>query len=90
MLSQTDEDASVTIADSGIGIPKDAIEHLFTEFYRAPNARQIESKGTGLGLSIVKDIVTRFGGRIAVQSEVGSGTNFTVSFPLAKKGWTSY
>ena len=90
MLSQTEEDASVTIADSGIGIPKDAIEHLFTEFYRAPNARQIESKGTGLGLSIVKDIVTRFGGRIAVQSEVGSGTNFTVSFPLAKRGWTSY
>lgn len=90
MLSQTEEDASVTIADTGIGIPKDAIEHLFTEFYRAPNARQIESKGTGLGLSIVKDIVTRFGGRIAVQSEVGSGTNFTVSFPLAKKGWTSY
>lgn len=90
MLSQTEEDASVTIADSGIGIPKDAIEHLFTEFYRAPNARQIESKGTGLGLSIVKDIVTRFGGRIAVQSEVGSGTNFTVSFPLAKKSWTSY
>ncbi len=90
MLSQTEEDASVTIADTGIGIPKDAIEHLFTEFYRAPNARQIESKGTGLGLSIVKDIVTRFGGRIAVQSEVGSGTNFTVNFPLAKKGWTSY
>lgn len=90
MLSQTEEDASVTIADTGIGIPKDAIEHLFTEFYRAPNARQIESKGTGLGLSIVKDIVTRFGGRIAVQSEVGSGTNFTVSFPLAKKSWTSY
>ena len=90
MLSQTEEDASVTVADTGIGIPKDAIEHLFTEFYRAPNARQIESKGTGLGLSIVKDIVTRFGGRIAVQSEVGSGTNFTVSFPLAKKSWTSY
>lgn len=90
MLSQSEDDASVTVTDTGIGIPKDAIEHLFTEFYRAPNARQIESKGTGLGLSIVKDTVTRFGGRIAVQSEVGAGSSFTVSFPLAKKGWTSY
>jgi signal transduction histidine kinase len=91
ILAQNQEDeVAVTVADTGIGIPQDAIEHLFTEFYRAPNARQIESKGTGLGLSIVKDIVTRFGGRINVQSEVGVGTNFTVSFPLAKKGWTSY
>ena len=90
MLSQGEDEASVTVADTGIGIPNDAIEHLFTEFYRAPNAKQIESKGTGLGLSIVKDTVTRFGGRISVQSEVGNGTSFTVSFPLAKKGWTSY
>ena len=90
MLSQGEDEASVTVADTGIGIPNDAIEHLFTEFYRAPNAKQIESKGTGLGLSIVKDTVSRFGGRISVQSEVGNGTSFTVSFPLAKKGWTSY
>ncbi len=85
MLSQNDDEAQVTVCDTGIGIPEDAIEHLFTEFYRAPNARQIESKGTGLGLSIVKDTVTRFGGRINVQSELGSGTSFTVSLPLAKK-----
>jgi len=48
ILAQNNEDeVSVTVADTGIGIPQDAIEHLFTEFYRAPNARQIESKGTG-------------------------------------------
>jgi len=84
-LTQNETEVIVTITDTGIGIPQEALEYLFTEFYRAPNAKQIESKGTGLGLSIVKDTITRFGGRISVQSEVGVGSSFTVSLPLANK-----
>ena len=83
-LKPMDGEANVMIEDTGIGIPDEAMGHLFEEFYRAPNAKAIEHEGTGLGLTIVKDIVTRFGGRIAVQSNSNVGTKFTVSFPLTK------
>ena len=51
---------------------------MFEEFYRAPNAKAIEKEGTGLGLAITKDLVTRYGGQIAVESEAGKGTTFVV------------
>jgi len=72
------------VADTGIGIPEEAMPHLFEEFYRAPNARSIEREGTGLGLSIVRETVNNLGGRISVQSEPGVGTCFTVTLPLAE------
>ena len=72
----------VTVADTGIGIPEEALPHLFQEFYRAPNAKASDEVGTGLGLAIVGDLVERYGGRVAVQSRVGQGTTFDVSFPL--------
>jgi signal transduction histidine kinase len=59
--------------------------HLFEEFYRSPNAKAYEKEGTGLGLAITKDLVTRYGGRITVQSKVSQGTTFTVMFPLARQ-----
>jgi signal transduction histidine kinase len=71
----------VDISDTGIGIPEDALGHLFEEFYRAPNAKDLEREGTGLGLTIVRDVVNRFGGTIRVHSQVGEGTRFTVTFP---------
>jgi signal transduction histidine kinase len=84
-LVASGDEIVVTVADTGIGIPEESIPHLFTEFYRAPNAKNIESKGTGLGLSIVKDTVTRFGGRVSVQSKLEAGTRFIVTFPKAGK-----
>jgi signal transduction histidine kinase len=72
----------VAVEDTGIGIPEEAMQHLFEEFYRAPNAKEIEREGTGLGLTIVKDLTTRFNGRVAVQSTPQEGTRFTVSFPV--------
>lgn len=81
-LSRDDHDATVIIADTGIGIPEDAKPHLFEEFYRAPNAKAIEREGTGLGLTIVKDLVNRFGGMISFESSVDHGTKFTVSLPV--------
>jgi len=69
------------VADTGIGIPRDALPHLFNEFYRAGNAKAAGESGTGLGLAIVKLLVTRYGGEITVDSQEGQGTTFTISFP---------
>ncbi len=80
-LSQVGDDIQVSIADTGIGIPSDALPHLFEEFYRAPNAKTPQTTGTGLGLAIVKELVTRYAGRIAVESREGQGSTFTLSFP---------
>lgn len=81
-LSRIGDDAYLLIKDTGIGISEEAQLQLFQEFYRAPNAKEIEREGTGLGLAIVKDIVTRFGGRITVKSTIGVGSQFTVILPL--------
>jgi signal transduction histidine kinase len=81
-LSGIADGAQITVEDTGIGIPEDAMKHLFEEFYRAPNARVLEQQGTGLGLVIVKDLVSRFSGRIAVHSTPNVGSRFTVVLPL--------
>ncbi len=78
------EEVAIAVEDTGIGIPEGAIPNLFTEFYRAPNAKEFEGKGTGLGLAIVKDTVMLFGGHVDVQSELGEGSRFVVTFPAAK------
>jgi signal transduction histidine kinase len=71
------------ISDSGIGIPKSDRPRLFTEFFRAENARTLEKTGTGLGLAIVKEFVDKLGGRILVESEEGMGTIFVIDLPTA-------
>jgi signal transduction histidine kinase len=72
------EEATVTVADSGIGIPPVALAQLGEEFYRAPNAKQSGISGTGLGLSIVRQHLEHCGGRLAIESEEGVGTTVTV------------
>lgn len=62
------------VADTGIGIPKDSMQHLFTEYYRAPNAREMERDGTGLGLALVQKLVRKYGGRVRINSTEGKGT----------------
>ena len=81
----TASESFVTIRDTGIGIPETSLPHLFEEFYRAPNAKSLEKEGTGLGLAISRDLATRYGGRIAVQSQVGQGTSVTVVFPVGNE-----
>jgi signal transduction histidine kinase len=75
--------ARLEVADTGIGIPEDSLKHLYEEFYRAPNAKAEVKEGTGLGLAIARDLVIHYGGQIAVQSQVGQGTTFVLTFPLA-------
>jgi signal transduction histidine kinase len=70
------------IQDSGIGILKEDIDKLFDSFGRASNVGTIQ--GTGLGLAIVKRCVDLHGGKIAVESELGVGTTFTVTLPLSQ------
>ena len=78
--------ATVTVADTGIGIPKDELPYIFDRFFRGERPRQMQIPGTGLGLSIVKEIVDRHGGRVTVESEAGKGTRFTVWLPVAEEG----
>ncbi|WP_189237721.1 ATP-binding protein [Planomonospora parontospora] len=73
--------AAVTVADSGIGIPPEQYEHLFSRFFRASSARAAGIKGTGLGLAITKAIVNAHGGTITATPREGGGTAFTVRLP---------
>ncbi|MBC8471550.1 MAG: PAS domain S-box protein [Planctomycetes bacterium] len=78
------EELVISVSDTGFGIPKYELPKIFERFYRAKHQRE-EVQGTGLGLSIVHKIVTRHGGRIEVESEVGRGSTFTVFLPLDPK-----
>ena len=75
----------VGVADTGIGIPKDAIPKLFDEFYRVKTAETRQISGTGLGLSIVKKIVDAHNGYVQVETELGKGSTFSVLFPVAEE-----
>lgn len=80
--AQSDE-AELVVADSGIGIAPADQERIFERFYRVDRARSRATGGTGLGLSIVRHIVANHGGTVAVASEEGRGSTFTVRLPLA-------
>jgi two-component system sensor histidine kinase BaeS len=80
---------TVTVADTGMGIPEDELPHVFERFFRGEKPRTMQISGTGLGLAIVKEIVGLHGGWVTVESEVGQGSSFNVWLPLAGQDWTS-
>ena len=82
VLSPAPGEVEVRVEDSGIGIAPEHLEHLFEDFYRAPNAKSFSENGTGLGLSIVRQSVQMHGGTVRVESELGRGTRFIVTLPL--------
>ena len=82
-VNETDNRIIVTIADTGVGIPAEAVDHVFDKFYRV-EANNKYAKGTGLGLNLVKQIVeTVHGGRVFVTSTPGKGSTFGFELPLA-------
>ncbi len=80
-VSQVGENAQATVADHGVGIPPEALPHLFDRFFRAEGAAH-QAQGLGLGLYITRRIVEAHGGAISVESEPGRGSTFTVALPL--------
>ena len=84
VTSGMDEDTSyLSVQDHGYGIPKEAQLRIFERFYRVDKSHSRATGGTGLGLSIVKHSVSRSHGNITLQSELGKGSTFTVTFPKA-------
>lgn len=75
-----DSHVAVSVCDTGSGIPPEYLPHIFDKFVQVPGA---QSGGAGLGLAISKSLVEAHGGRISVQSEVGQGTTFTFTLPVA-------
>ncbi|MDF2613215.1 MAG: multi-sensor signal transduction histidine kinase [Clostridia bacterium] len=75
-----DDKNIIRVRDTGIGIPKESIPHIFERFYRVDKGRSRKSGGTGLGLSIVKHIAQLYNAEINVESEEGEGTTFTLYF----------
>jgi len=72
----------VQIQDSGVGIDDEDLPHIFDRFFQGKAAIEKHASGTGLGLAIAREIVTRYGGKIEVQSKVGKGTLFSIWLPI--------
>jgi len=81
-LTREGENAVLQVHDTGVGIPEDALGHIFERFYRVDKARSRATGGSGLGLAIVRAIVQRNRGEIHVDTVMDQGTTFTVTFPL--------
>jgi len=76
----------LAVADTGIGMEKEALDHVFEEFRQAEKSTASQYGGTGLGLAIVKRLANLLGGDIGVESEVGKGSKFTITLPISLKG----
>ena len=83
-VEESDNTTEVSVADNGPGLGKEDQERIFERFYRADSSRTraVKTEGSGLGLSIVKAIMHAHGGEVRVESEVGKGAKFVLTFPV--------
>ncbi len=82
-FQQREHDLDVTVADSGIGIPKENVQRIFEHFYQVDFRLERAYGGMGIGLSVVKMLLEATGGRIRVESSVGLGSRFTLTYPVS-------
>jgi signal transduction histidine kinase len=80
-VEKSDIDMIISVSDTGMGIPEDALDSIFEEFRQVEGSDR-EHKGTGLGLPITKGFAELLGGSIGVESQVGKGSTFTVRVPM--------
>ncbi|MGY4652553.1 SpoIIE family protein phosphatase [Mycobacterium sp. URHB0021] len=81
-VHREDNEAVVTVADTGIGVPAEEMPRLFERFHRIETARARSNEGSGIGLALVKELVVLHGGGISADSTEGAGTSFTVRLPF--------
>ena len=85
-LKRVKKEIEVSIKDTGVGIPKDQQERVFTKFFRAANVMRMQTDGSGLGLFITKNIIEAHGGKIWFESEENKGSTFHFSLPTRAAG----
>jgi two-component system phosphate regulon sensor histidine kinase PhoR len=82
-VNVTDQQIEINVEDTGVGIAEDELSKVFDKFFRSQDPRVQEQTGTGLGLALAQEIVRLHGGRIEVESEINSGSKFSVLLPLS-------
>jgi two-component system phosphate regulon sensor histidine kinase PhoR len=83
-FSQTEDQLTISVKDTGPGIPSEHLPRLTERFYRIDQSRSRETGGTGLGLAITKHVMQRHGGELQIQSELGKGSTFNLIFPASR------
>jgi two-component system phosphate regulon sensor histidine kinase PhoR len=86
LAGASEPQVEIKVADTGIGIPKEAQSRVFERFYRVDKSRSKKKGGTGLGLAIVKHIVLLHGGHVSIESRENEGTTITVLLPAGTNG----
>ncbi|MBL7142299.1 MAG: PAS domain S-box protein [Candidatus Pacebacteria bacterium] len=81
-LKSDKKEVQLSVKDSGVGVPKDQTDRIFTKFFRAPNVIRLETEGSGLGLFITKNIIEAHGGKIWFESELNKGSVFHFTLPV--------
>ncbi|MCO6475791.1 MAG: response regulator, partial [Phaeodactylibacter sp.] len=76
---------SVSVSDTGIGIPEEKLPNVFNRFYQADDSATRRGEGTGIGLTLTKELVKLLGGKIEVESELNKGTTFTLFLPITNE-----
>ena len=84
--SQIIENLSITVSDTGFGIPQNELSKIFDRFHQADTSSTRNVEGTGIGLALTKELVELMGGEIAVESEIDKGSTFVVKLPMLREG----